>query len=177
MTVLDCIQFVLHFGSKAVIHNGGKIFYHQTVGNFAQRSRNKRLTFPLYVIASQNGRNNGGIRAGASDIQILQCLNQRSIVIAYGRLGKVLCQIGIVCAQCFSLTESRQPNILNFGRIICLLALLILTLLIDRHIARKSNRISAGAENIPCAGKINADGIQNGGFHLAGNKAFPNQLI
>ena len=89
----------------------------------------------------------------------------------------MLCRNRIVRIQLLSFGQIRQANVLHLRHFIRRASGILFRFFVNRHIAGERDRIAAGAEDIPFAGKVDRYRIQNRRLHLACDKPLPDQLI
>ena len=83
----------------------------------------------------------------------------------------MLSRCNLLCGQRLIHGQRRQLE-----RLIILI-FIVANGVIQHHKAGEFNGVSAGAEKILSGSDVHGNGVQLGIFHLAGHKAFPNQLI
>ena len=164
------VQLGLHGGGELDIHDILKFVDHQIGDGFAQIGGPQGPALLGHIFPVQNDGNGGRIGGGASHALFLHGLDQGSLGVAGGGLGKMLLRI-------YRAVFRRVAGLQAGQRRSVALLLLVGALLIQGQKAREGHALAGGPEQIAAAADVCRDGIQNGVAHLAGDKALPDQLI
>ena len=185
----ECSQHVFPHGAPAghvikfLFHAGGELVRHiavekafkkrcqQTPGFFCKET----VFFNPHVIAVLDHLDRRGICRRAPDPEFLKPFDQRGFGIAWRRLGEVLRGIDPALGrQIAAAHRGQQRAVFVVG-----VGLLIATFFIDRQEAWKAHNLAGGAQFVFAGAFAQGDSgaFQAGRGHLAGQRAFPDQLV
>ena len=123
-----------------------------------------------HILPAHDGGDGGGVGGRAADAPLLQSPDESGLGVPGGGLGELLLGLHPGVFQLLPLLQVGQRGLDLAG-------LLVLALLVHRQKARELHLGPAGLEHIPGAGDLQVHAVVNGGGHLAGQEAAPDQLI
>src|SRR5690606_1747974 len=128
----------------------------------------------LHVLAEQQRRDDRGVGRRAADAVFLERLDQAGFGVARRRLGEVL--VGVDAIQRDPVAGLHRRQLAAF--VVLFLALGVLAFLVDGQEPRVEHGSARDAEAVLAAGgQLDADGIERGRHHLAGDRALPDKLV
>ena len=168
----DGIQFILQSGGEIVVDVLGEMFSQELADDASDIGRVEALFLQGDVLTCLQGRDNCGIGGGSANAMLLQGLDQTGFREARWWFGKMLVGTDIMQIAAVALLQRRQQLFIA-GRL-----LVVRIFLVDRDETRVDHRRAGGTKYIAlAAGEINTYRVDGGVDHLAGDSAFPDQVI
>ena len=172
----DGVEIVFELGGEVVIDVALKVLGQKFVNDAAHIGGDKTTLVHLHVFTILQRLNDAGVCRRAADAEFFQRLDQRGFRVARRWLGEVLLGTNGHKIHFLAFFERRQNAVL------VVLFLAAAAFLIHGHETRLDQDRAVGAEavafvTVGSGQKIDGHGIEYGGHHLAGDGAFPDQLV
>ena len=161
---------MLHVGGELRVCDVGKALFHQLRHHTAQIRDLEVLALFNHVFPVDDGGHGGRIGGGTADPLLFHSADEGGVGIVGGGLGKVLVALEFLQRQRFPFPQSGQGRFL-------FLFVLVFALFVNGGVARKFQARRGGAENMDPRRNVNGHTVIHGVFHLAGQKAAPDQLV
>ena len=128
------------------------------------------------VVALLDGRDDRGVGRGPADAELLHALDQRRLGVARRRLGEVLLGGHGALLGRLAVHDQRQPGVLVA---VAVELDVVAALEIDLEEAVEGHDLAGGAQGHGAvgAGDIDRGALEARGFHLAGDRALPDQVV
>ena len=173
--VRDRVELAFEVGGEAVFNVAGEEAAEEGGDHAAAILGVEAPLLQPDVVAVLQDLQDRGVGRGPADAQLLQLLDQAGLGEARRRLGEVLLGQDLAAGHRLALVHRRQAAV----AVLALARAVVAALLIERQVAvegdHRAGRPQLGRGAVD--GDVDRDLVQAGAFHLAGQGAFPDQLV
>ena len=175
LVVGDAVELLFQRGGEIVFDIALEEAFQEADHDAAFVLRDQPLLVDAHIAAVLQHLQDRGVGGGPADAELLHALDQRGFGKARRRLGEVLRGVDRLLGEPLVFRHGRQP-----ARLLVLVGF-VLAFLIEREEAVEFHHLAGGAQvDIAAAGlgdDIDGGALEFGGFHLAGDRAVPDQLV
>ena len=169
------VEALFHLSGELVVDYLGEIALSEVSGNLAEGSSYEELTLALYVVTRRDYRYDRCIGRGSAYAVFLKELDKRCLGVSCRRLGIMLFLDDLLGLEDLALFNLRKLSEVDGVRLLIILVGLILN--VKCEVALILHYVTAGLEEIAVVLDFYCYSIEDGGRHLAGNEALPNELV
>ena len=166
------IKLVFQIGGEIIAHIFAEVILEEGCHQPALVLGEQTVAFLTNVFAVLNGGDNAGIGRRAPDSQLFHALDQCRFSVAGGRLGKVLLWRDRAFVHLVALGDLRQALVILVHDIVA-------AFFVDAQEAVEFHHLTGGAQPdlFVLAADLYRGAFQTRTFHLAGQRALPDQIV
>src|SRR6185295_8943882 len=172
--LLDLVELLLQGGRVTFVQDVVEALLEHAVDQPAQGRGTEAPLHPVDVVAIGEHGEDGGVGRGPADAVLLQRLDQGGLAVLRRRLSEVLLRKELHQLERLALAQRRQHGAFAVG---LLARVLVRGLAVDRQEAGALQHLARGAEHVAAVLDVHLGHVEDGGLHLRGDEAVPDQLV
>src|SRR6185503_1990790 len=175
LAVRDLVEFLLEVGGEVVFDVAREEAFQEGDDDAAFVLGDQALLVDAHIAAVLQHLQDRGVGRGPADAELFHALDQRRFREARRRLGEMLRGIDRLLGERLALRHRGQA-----ARLV-VFAGFVLAFLVERKKAVELDHLAGGAQLDPARSGFGEDvhrgALELGGFHLAGDREIPDQLV